>query len=68
MATIDRDKLGEYLSAYLDGELSDSERAAVDRLLARDARVRAQLDELRQTVEMVRALPRRAARPRCWRT
>ena len=45
MATIDRDKLGEYLSAYLDGELSDSERAAIDRLLARDARVRAQLDE-----------------------
>ncbi|HUU84848.1 MAG TPA: hypothetical protein VM243_15210 [Phycisphaerae bacterium] len=63
MATIDRDKLGEYLSAYLDGELSDAEREAVDRLVARDARARAQLEELRQTVEVVRALPKRAAPP-----
>ncbi|MHC4092357.1 MAG: hypothetical protein ACYSVY_19150 [Planctomycetota bacterium] len=61
MASIDRDKLGEYLSAYLDGELGEPERAALERLLARDRQARTQLEELRQTVELVRGLPRRAA-------
>ena len=63
MASIDRDKLGEYLSAYLDGELSDQERVALERLVARDPRVRTQLKELRETVELVRGLPQRAAPP-----
>ena len=63
MASIDRDKLGEYLSAYLDGELTEQERGALERLVARDPQARAQLDELRQTVELVRGLPRRAAPP-----
>ncbi|MHC4066008.1 MAG: anti-sigma factor family protein, partial [Planctomycetota bacterium] len=61
MASIDRDKLGEYLSAYLDGELGEPERAALERLLARNRQARTQLEELRQTVELVRGLPRRAA-------
>lgn len=63
MASIDRDKLSEYLSAHLDGELTEQEREALERLVARDARARSQLEELRQTVELVRGLPRRAAPP-----
>ena len=63
MASIDRDKLGEYLSAYLDDELNERERAAVERLVARDPRARAQLEELRRTVDLVRGLPHRAAPP-----
>lgn len=53
----------EQLSAYLDGELTDAERAAVERLLATDPAARALLDELRRTAELVAALPRAAAPP-----
>src|SRR6266478_3348188 len=48
----------EQLSAYLDGELSEKERAAVERMLAKDAEARAILNELRQTARMVQGLPR----------
>ena len=53
----------EQLSAYLDGELTDAERAAVERLLAADPAARALLDELRRTAELVAGLPRAAAPP-----
>ena len=48
----------EQLSAYLDGELTESQRQEVERLLASDAEARKILDELRRTAEMLRALPR----------
>ena len=63
MASIDKNKLGEYLSAYLDDELSDQERSAVESLAARDPGVHRQLEQLRRTVELVRGLPHRAAPP-----
>ena len=63
MSSIDREKLGEYLSAYLDDELNAADRQAVERLVADDSRARALLDELRQTVGLVHDLPRRTAPP-----
>jgi len=36
------------VSAYLDGELTPSQAAAIERELARDAALRADLDEIRQ--------------------
>jgi anti-sigma factor RsiW len=45
------------LSAYLDGELANAERAAVERRVAADPVARTMLDELRVTREAVRALP-----------
>ena len=63
MASIDRDKLGEHLSAYLDDELPQAEREVLERLIARDQATRKQLEELRQAAELVRGLPRRSAPP-----
>ena len=51
----------EQLSAWLDGELDDAEAAAIERELERDARLRAELDELREVREMLRTHgPRKA--------
>lgn len=47
----------ELLSAYLDGELADDERAALEQRLATDAALRAELNALRRTMELVKALP-----------
>jgi len=63
MKRIDRDKMGEELSAYLDGELDDECRAAVEKLLERDPAARAELERLRQTAAMLGGLPRQAAPP-----
>jgi len=57
----DKDKLGEQLSAYLDGELNDSESAEVERRVAAEPEAREMLEALRRTVESVRALPHLAA-------
>ncbi len=57
----EKDKLGEQLSAYLDGELTAAETAEVEGRIARDPQARELLDELRRTVEAVQALPRRLA-------
>ncbi len=57
----DKDNLGEQLSAYLDGELSDAETAEVERLVAADPQAREMLEAFRRTVETVRALPRQSA-------
>jgi hypothetical protein len=51
----------ELLSAYLDGALTPAERAALEARLQADAALRRDLDGLRQTVALVRALPRLAA-------
>lgn len=48
----------EQLTAYLDGELDAAQRAAVERLLERDAEARRVLSELRQAATAVAALPR----------
>lgn len=63
MASIDKEKLGEYLSAYLDDELSDAEHREVEQLIARDPQAHALLEELRQTVGLVQDLPRGTAPP-----
>jgi hypothetical protein len=46
------------LSAYLDGELADREQRALEERLAHDAALRSELDQLRDTVALVRDLPR----------
>jgi hypothetical protein len=56
-----REPLGEHdlslLSAYLDDELSDAERAQLEARLGADAALQAELEALRQTVALVRSLP-----------
>ncbi len=47
----------ELLSAYLDGELNDTERAALEARLEADPALRAELEALRRTIALVRALP-----------
>ncbi len=41
------------LNAYLDGELSDAERAALERRMAQDAALRAEFESLRATVALL---------------
>lgn len=53
----------ERLSAYLDGELSTEERAAVDAELAAHSEVRQALEELRSIGSQLRELPRHSAGP-----
>jgi hypothetical protein len=60
---MNRDQLSELLSAYLDGEVDDRERALVERVLREDASARRLLEELRRTVNAVGSLPRHAAPP-----
>lgn len=47
----------ELLSAYLDDELGASQRAALDMRLTTDPALAATLEELRQTVKILRAAP-----------
>ncbi|MEM8864019.1 MAG: zf-HC2 domain-containing protein [Planctomycetota bacterium] len=47
----------ELLSAYLDGELSDAERTAVEKRLASDAGARQTLEQLRELSTTLRDLP-----------
>jgi hypothetical protein len=51
----------ELLSAYLDGEVSPEERAAVERRLEQSPQLRETLDELSEVGDLIRKLPR--ARP-----
>jgi hypothetical protein len=57
------DRQYEQLSAYIDGELSESARAEVEGWLAGDADARRLLDELRHAARLVGGL-RRAAAPK----
>ena len=50
----------EILSAYLDGQVTDEERARVERLLTEDAEARQVLEELREVSQSVAGLPRHA--------
>lgn len=52
----------ELLSAYLDGQVSADERAAVEAAMAADPDVRARLADFRATVALLRALPQPAPR------
>jgi hypothetical protein len=56
-----RQDLIDQISAYLDDELDEDERRAVEALLAEDEAARAQLDALRRTIASVRELPRAKA-------
>ncbi|HPD13780.1 MAG TPA: zf-HC2 domain-containing protein [Planctomycetota bacterium] len=56
-----RDDVRTQLSAYLDGELGEAERRAVEAALEAEPELRAELDALRRTVRLVRSLPRVAA-------
>ena len=52
------DEARQQLSAYLDGELPAAERRAVDDALAASAELRAELDALRHTADLVHTMPR----------
>jgi anti-sigma factor RsiW len=56
----------DLLSAYLDDELTDQERAAVDEQLTASAAWRDELAEVRAARDALRALPERAAPPGFW--
>ena len=67
MSDLHRPELDEsVLSAYLDGELDDNERAAVDTRLAESSQWRAVLDEVRGTRTALRALPQVEAPAEFW--
>jgi len=61
MSNIDQEQLGEWLSAYLDGELNPEQRELVEGRLREDESARRLLDELRRTVNLVSSLPRHCA-------
>ena len=63
MSAAQRETIGELLSAYLDGEVSDEQRAQIEALLETDAAARALLTELEQAAAAVRSLPRGATPP-----
>ncbi|MHC4563246.1 MAG: anti-sigma factor family protein, partial [Planctomycetota bacterium] len=53
----DKERQLEQLSAYLDGELAAAEAQEVETLLAKDEDLRAELESLRQTRELLRLVP-----------
>lgn len=53
----EREQLDELLSAYLDGELSEAERVALDARLSQDSALRAELRAMHHTISLVRELP-----------
>ncbi|MCH7925203.1 MAG: hypothetical protein IIC51_06685, partial [Planctomycetes bacterium] len=61
MNDVNREELSELLSGYLDGELNDDDVAVVERVLLKDQDARKLLEELRQMVHVVGALPRHDA-------
>jgi anti-sigma factor RsiW len=52
-----RERVDEWLSAYIDGALSPRERARLEARLAQDAALRARLESLQRTVALVRGMP-----------
>jgi hypothetical protein len=56
-------RLREQLSAYLDGQLSSRELRRMDRHLGRCPECRSELDGLRQTVDLLQALPKLESPP-----
>ena len=51
------DELYEHLSALVDGDIPAAERAALERALDEDPALRRELDDLRDTVSVLRHLP-----------
>lgn len=58
---MDQERLGELLSAYLDGQLEPAQTESVERLVAKDPQAQRLLKELRLTTECVSKLPRHGA-------
>jgi len=52
-----RERVDEWLSAYIDGALSPREQARLEARLAQDAALRARLESLQRTVALVRGMP-----------
>ena len=63
MTALEREKLGEWLSAYVDGELNSEQNTLIERLIEEDDEVRRRLEEMRSVSRMVFDLPRHAAPP-----
>ena len=57
----DRERRDELLSAYLDGELEERERQALESRLSRNPALRAELRAMHQTVLLMEELPQVAA-------
>jgi hypothetical protein len=55
------ERVRDLLSPYLDGEVTDEERALVEEAIATSPELREDLETLRQTVALVASLPRVAA-------
>jgi anti-sigma factor RsiW len=60
------EELNDFLSAYLDDELTAEERVDVEARLATSPELRAELDEVRETQDAVRGLPLRDAPAGFW--
>jgi anti-sigma factor RsiW len=60
------DRNHDFLSGYLDGELTAEERIEAEARLAESAELRAELEEVRAARDAVRALPRREAPAGFW--
>ncbi|HXY94053.1 MAG TPA: zf-HC2 domain-containing protein, partial [Acidimicrobiia bacterium] len=56
----------DFLSGYLDGELTADERAGVEAQLATSAELRAELADVTAARDAVRGLPRREAPAGFW--
>lgn len=63
MGRLDPKQLGEWLSAYLDGELDAVESQRVEAILQENGEARRMLEELRRTSQLVSTLPRHKAPP-----
>jgi len=63
MAGFDSEQFGEWLSAYVDGELDAVETKRVESILKENGEARRLLDELRRTAQLVSTLPRHEAPP-----
>jgi hypothetical protein len=63
MGKVDREQIGEWLSAYIDNELNEQQNAVIERLVREDPKVRRLLEELQTTTRLVSSLPRHSAPP-----
>src|SRR5437763_2237881 len=58
-----KEKIEAQLAAYVDGDLSDAERAEIERHLAQHPQHRALIDELRRASDLLKSLPRATVPP-----
>ena len=57
----EKEKIGQMLSAYIDGELSDEQTRAMEELLQRQPELAKELRSLQKVRQLIRDLPRAAA-------